>query len=110
MTNRQNEYNLKKQQNMKLIQITKDFEGRFYKAIDQGYIQTENGTKVNLMDKDGINILGNLLQGNRMSVNTNYYRYLEYYYRLLFGGNNNDKVDFEDNRFVPTVLGMLAKV
>lgn len=104
MQNRQNDFNLKKQQNMRLIQVTKDFENRFYRAIDQGFVLTENGNKVSLKNKDGINILGNLLQGNRNSVNNDYYRYLEYYYRLLFGGNNNDNIDFEDNRFMPTVL------
>lgn len=104
MPNRQNEFNLKKQHNTKLIQVTKDFENRFYRAIDQGYVETQNGHKVDLRNKNGINILGNLLQGNRDSVNNQYYRYLEYYYRLLLGGNNNDNVDFDDIRFVPTVL------
>jgi hypothetical protein len=104
MPNRQNEFNLKKQHNTRLIQVTKDFENRFLRAIDQGYVETQNGHKVDLRNKNGINILGNLLQGNRDSVNNQYYRYLEYYYRLLLGGNNNDNVDFEDNRFVPTVL------
>lgn len=104
MPNRQNEFNLKKQQNMKLIQVTKDFENRFYRAIDQGFVLNEDGHKVNLENKDGLNILGNLLQENRDSVNTQFYRSLECYYRLLFGGSNNDNVDFTDNRFVPTVL------
>lgn len=104
MPNRQNEFNLKKQHNTRLIQVTKDFENRFYRAIDQGYVETQNGRKVDLRNKNGINILGNLLQGNRDSVNNQYYRYLEYYYRLLLGGNNNDNVDFDDIRFVPTVL------
>lgn len=104
MPNRQNEFNLKKQHNMRLVQVTNDFENRFWRAIDQGFVLNENGHKVNLQNKDGFNILGNLLQGNRDSVNTQYYRYLEHYYRLLFGGNNNDNVDFTDNRFVPTVL------
>lgn len=104
MTNRQNDYNLKKQHNMRLIQVTKDFENRFNQAVDQGFVETVDGRKVNLQTKEGINILGNLLQGNRDSVNNQYYRYLEYYYRLLFGGNNNDNVDFTDNRFMPTVL------
>ena len=104
MPNRQNGFNLQKQHNMKLIQVTTDFENRFYRAIDQGFVLNEDGHKVSLQSKNGINILGNLLQGNRDSVNTQYYRYLEYYYRLLFGGNNNDNIDFNDNRFVPTVL------
>lgn len=104
MPNRQNDFNLKKHHNMRLIQTTKDFENRFYRAIDQGFILTKNGHKVDLRNKNGINILGNLLQGNRDSFNTDYYRYLEYYYRLLFGGNNHDNVDFNDKRFVPTVL------
>lgn len=104
MTNRQNDYDLQKQHNMKLIQVTKDFENRFYRAVDQGFVETVNGNKVNLQSKDGVNILGNLLQGNSDSANSQYYHYLEYYYRLLLGGNNNDNVDFNDKRFVPTVL------
>lgn len=104
MPNRQNEFNLKKQHNTRLIQVTKDFENRFNRAIDQGYVETQNGHKVDLRNHNGINILGNLLQGNRDSVNNQYYRYLEYYYRLLLGGNNNDNVDFDDIRFVPTVM------
>jgi hypothetical protein len=83
MPNRMNEYHLKKQYNIKLIQTTKDFENRFYRAIDQGFVETENGRKVDLRNHNGINILGNLLQGNPDSVNNQYYRYLEYYYRLL---------------------------
>lgn len=104
MPSRQNEFLLKKEQNIRLIQVIRDFENRFYQAIDQGYVTDDQGHKVSLQTKDGINILGNLLQGNRDSVNINYYRYLEYYYRLLFGGNHHEKVDFDDYRFVPTAL------
>jgi Hemocyanin, copper containing domain/Hemocyanin, all-alpha domain len=104
MPNRQNNLNLNTQNNVRLIQVTQDFENRFYRAIDQGFVLTEDGKKVDLHNKNGMNILGNLLQGNRDSVNIQYYRYLEYYYRLLFGGNNVDNADFNDNRFVPTVL------
>lgn len=104
MMNRMNDYNLKKRFNMRLIGVTKDFENRFMRVIDQGFVETQNGHKVDLKNNNGINILGNLLQGNRDSVNNQYYRYLEYYYRLLLGGNNNDNNDWNDNRFVPTVL------
>lgn len=104
MTNRHSDHNVKADTNKKIVQLTTDFENRFIRAIDQGYVQDSNGQKVNLNTYKGIHILGNLLQGNTDSVNNQYYRHLEFYYRLLLGGNYNDKTDFNDPRFVPTVM------
>jgi hypothetical protein len=103
--NRQNNMQLNTDKNHKMVSMIKDFENRFYQAIDQGFVQTLNGNKIDLRGKDGINILGDLLQDNQNNVNNQFYRNLEMYYRQLLGGNHVDNIDRSDNRFTTTVMG-----
>jgi Hemocyanin, copper containing domain/Hemocyanin, all-alpha domain/Hemocyanin, ig-like domain len=107
MTNRMNNYQLGTENDRKLINMIKDFETRYTQAIDQGFVLDVNGNKINLESKNGIEILGNMLHENMKgrTLNNNFYRPLEMYYRVLLGGNYIDTVDRDDMRFQPTVMG-----
>lgn len=105
MFNRMNGYQVKNDNTKKLLDYINLMEDRYVNAIDQRYIETFDGKKIDLDDKNGYNILGNLIQGNTNNVNPNYYGSLEGFYRLLFGGNYIDNFDRFDRRFNPTVMG-----
>ncbi|CAO1393718.1 unnamed protein product [Diamesa serratosioi] len=102
--NRHNNYKINNQQNEKLIQIVKDYENRIVRAIDQGFIETVDGQRIDLTHEDGINKLGNLIQENRDTDNERYYSSLEFFLRILLGGNYRMDVDHTDDRFVPSTL------
>lgn len=105
MLNRMNNYQVNNQNTRKMIDLIKDYENRYRQAIDQGFVETLGGDEISITNKYGFNILGNLLQGNTNNVNTQYYRTLETFYRLIFGGNYVDNVDRADKRFTTTVMG-----
>lgn len=105
MHNRMNNYLVNNDHTRKLVDLVKDFENRYRQAIDQGFVETLNGRKITLNNRHGYNMLGNLLQGNTNNINTQYYRTLEYFYRLILGGNYIDNMDRADKRFTTTVMG-----
>lgn len=59
--------------NMFDIMEIEDYERRIRDAIDSGYILTEDGTKINLYEPDGFDLLGKLIEGSPDSPNTRFY-------------------------------------
>lgn len=55
------------------IMEIEDYERRIRDAIDMGYIITENGTKINLYDKEGFDMLGKIIEGSPDSPNNRFY-------------------------------------
>lgn len=67
-------------------------ETRLIEAIEVGYIILPDGTHLNITTPEGIDYLGNLVQGNPDSVNTRFYKYLYALYKVLvpaFGKGHN---------------------
>ncbi|XP_044731626.1 allergen Cr-PI-like [Chrysoperla carnea] len=60
-------------------------ERRIIDAIDLGYILDKDGKKVSLYTNDGINVLGNLIEGNPDSLHRRYYGYLLIWAKHLIG-------------------------
>ncbi|KAJ8972028.1 hypothetical protein NQ314_000411 [Rhamnusium bicolor] len=65
--------------------LIQDYERRINDAVDRGYVYTEEGKKLYLHNKDGMNILGNLIESNPDSPNSQYYGALWLYARHLLG-------------------------
>lgn len=59
--------------NMFDIMEIEDYERRIRDAIDLGYIYTEDGTKVNLYDVEGFDLLGKIIEASPDSPNTRFY-------------------------------------
>ncbi|KAK7867774.1 hypothetical protein R5R35_001194 [Gryllus longicercus] len=67
------------------IEVVKNLERRLLDAIHLGVAFDESINKVVLADNDGIDILGNLISGNKDSINRKYYGSLYLGLRALFG-------------------------
>lgn len=65
--------------------MIQDLHTRISNAIDAGFVLDSQGNRVNIYTKDGLNILGNLVQGNADSVNLQYYGQLDVLMRKVFG-------------------------
>jgi hypothetical protein len=66
-------------------------ETRVYNAIDWGYVLLPNGKTVNITSPQGLDVLGNLIQGNPDGVNHRFYRLMElvsHTYGPSFGKNH----------------------
>nr|AUO15580.1 hexamerin-like protein 1 [Gryllotalpa sp. XZ-2017] len=67
------------------IEAVHKVERRLQNAIDLGVAFDTEINKVALDDKDGIDILGNLISGNKDSINKKFYGNIYMYLRLLYG-------------------------
>ncbi|KAJ8923138.1 hypothetical protein NQ315_001692 [Exocentrus adspersus] len=65
--------------------FVKDCERRINDAIDFGYVFTHDGKKIDIFSEDGMNILGNLIEGNPDSPHQKFYKGIWYYARHLLG-------------------------
>lgn len=74
-------------------------------AIDSGYVIDPMGKQINLRTPEGLNILGNLIEGNYDSINMNYYSSWEAIARKLYGMN----IDHDNkNMYVPSALEIFS--
>ncbi|XP_049821677.1 hexamerin-1.1-like isoform X2 [Aethina tumida] len=62
-----------------------EYEKRIHEAIDFGYYYDKSGEKFDLYKEGGINVLGNLIQGNPDSPHPQYYGALQVFARHLLG-------------------------
>ena len=63
-----------------------DSHNRISEAIDSGYLVDMNGKRINIYETvDGLDQLGNVIQGNADSVNPKYYGHLDTMYRKVLG-------------------------
>ncbi|XP_044272349.1 arylphorin subunit alpha-like [Tribolium madens] len=65
--------------------FVKDYERRIRDVIDSGYVYTKSGDKVDLFSHEGLNILGNLVEGNPDSPYYHYYGAYHVFARHLLG-------------------------
>ncbi|XP_012230110.1 arylphorin subunit alpha [Linepithema humile] len=68
------------------VQALLDSHNRISDAIDSGHLVDMNGKHINIYETvDGLNHLGNVIQGNADSVNPKYYGHLDTMYRKVLG-------------------------
>ncbi|KAK2586860.1 hypothetical protein KPH14_009798 [Odynerus spinipes] len=80
-------------------------ELRFMNAIDSGYVLDRNGKFVSIYTPDGLNILGNIIEGNADTYNSRYYGMYEFLARNILGYH----IDFVNkNKVVPTAMHLYS--
>lgn len=80
-----------------------DFHTRISTAIDLGYVVDAYGNHVKLYTKQGLNVLGNIVQGNADSVNVQLYGKLDLLMRKVLGFGYESNVKYQ---VVPSALQM----
>ncbi|XP_071873942.1 hexamerin 70c [Bombus fervidus] len=76
-------------------------ELRIMDAIDSGYLIDQYGKKVDIYTPEGLNMLGNVIEGNADSCNTRFYGMYDALARDILGFN----FDFYNkNKVIPSVL------
>jgi tyrosinase len=55
------------------IDDVEEWRNRFLQAIDQGYVTDVSGNRVELDEKNGIDILGNMMEASETSINFELY-------------------------------------
>lgn len=63
------------------------YESRIMDAVDAGFILNKEGKQVNIYTPEGLNILGNLLEGNADTANSQYYGNVDELIRHILGFN-----------------------
>ena len=76
-------------------------EIRLSEAVDSGFVIDKMGKQVNLMTVEGLNILGNLIEGNYDSINLQYYGSYDALARDILGMNYQTK---NKNNYIPSSL------
>jgi hypothetical protein len=69
-----------------LVRLVRTLERRIVDAIDAGHVITPQGVFLSLYQPQGLNILGELIEGTGRSINPRYYGSFQYVARQLFGG------------------------
>ncbi|XP_003492869.1 hexamerin [Bombus impatiens] len=85
----------------KYVQMLQDLHTRISTAIDLGFVLDTNGNRVNIYEKNGLNVLGNIVQGNVDSINVQFYGQLDMLVRKIFGFGYESHVK---NQVVPSAL------
>lgn len=71
----------------KYIREIMNKESRISAAIDSGYILNNDGKWHNIYSEKGLNILGNIIEGNADSYNTEFYGSIDTLARKILGYN-----------------------
>ncbi|XP_011305212.1 arylphorin subunit alpha [Fopius arisanus] len=64
-----------------------DLESRISAAIDLGYVIDADGTHHKIYTPEGLNLIGNIIEGNMDTCNKNYYGNLDVFGRKVLGFN-----------------------
>ena len=71
--------------NYELLKLVRNLEKRIIEAIDLGHVITPQGAFLSLYQPQGLNILGELIEGTGRSINPRYYGSFQYVARQLLG-------------------------
>ncbi|OAD55591.1 Arylphorin subunit beta [Eufriesea mexicana] len=85
----------------KHVQMIKDLHSRILSAIDVGYFLDTHGNRIKVYTNDGLNMLGNLVQGNADSLNRQLYGRLDWLVRKVCGFGYESNVRYQ---VVPSAL------
>lgn len=83
------------------MQYIKKLETRIYEAIDSGFFYDEMGKQISLYTQEGLNYLGNIIEGNYDSYNLKYYGAYDVLARDILGMNFDSK---NKDYYVPSSL------
>ncbi|XP_063991124.1 arylphorin subunit alpha-like [Diachasmimorpha longicaudata] len=89
----------------KYVKEIRNIESRILAAIDSGFIMDREGKQYSLYSHEGLNYLGNLIEGNGDSCNTRFYGAIDALYRDIFGFNYDCK---QKNCKVPSALQLFS--
>lgn len=78
-------------------------ESRITAAIDSGYAMNKTGAKINIYTPNGLNILGNMIEGNMDSINYDFYGSIDSLARKILGYNLEPLTPY---RVIPSALEM----
>lgn len=85
----------------KYLNVINALEMRLMDAIDSGYLIDEYGKKIDIYTPEGLNMLGNVIEGNSDSINTKFYGTYDILARDILGYN----FDFQNkNNLIPSAL------
>lgn len=76
-------------------------ESRVSAAIDSGFVLSATGKWINISTPEGLNILGNIIEGNMDSCNPNFYGSIDLLARKLFGYNLEPSTSYQ---IIPSAL------
>ena len=87
------------------LEYLKKLETRILEAIDSGFFLDEMGKQISLYTPEGLNYLGNLIEGNYDSYNMKYYGSYDVLARNVLGQNydTNNK-----NYYIPSSLQLFS--
>ena len=76
-------------------------ESRISAAIDSGFIIDTTGKMINIYTDEGLDILGNIIEGNMDSCNLNFYGSIDLLARKILGCNFEPSTSYQ---IVPSAL------
>ncbi|KOC69158.1 Arylphorin subunit alpha [Habropoda laboriosa] len=87
---------------MKYILMIKDHHHRISTSIDLGYVVDNTGKHINIYkERNGLNVLGNIVQGNADTVNKQFYGQIDLNLRKVLGFGLETNVKYQ---VVPSAL------
>lgn len=78
-------------------QGVREYESRVAAAIDLGYVIDADGTHHKIYTPEGLNLLGNIIEGNDDTCNAQYYGSIELFGRKILGYNLEPKNHYQIN-------------
>ncbi|XP_034944552.1 uncharacterized protein [Chelonus insularis] len=85
----------------KFLFAIRDYELRISAAIDSGFILGANGKHHSIYTPEGLNMLGNLIEGNEDSCNKDFYGSIDFFARRILGFNLEPKSPYQ---VIPSAL------
>lgn len=76
-------------------------ESRVSAAIDSGFVWDATGKWINIYTPEGLNILGNIIEGNMDSCNRDFYGSIDLFTRKILGYNLEPSTSYQ---IVPSAL------
>jgi len=76
-------------------------ESRVSTAVDSGFVLNATGKIINIYTPEGLNILGNIIEGNMDSCNPDFYGSIDLFARKIFGYNLEPSTSYQ---IIPSAL------
>lgn len=76
-------------------------ESRVSGAIDSGFVLDATGKLINIYTPEGLNILGNIIEGNMDSCNRDFYGSIDLFARKILGFNLEPSTPYQ---IIPSAL------